>query len=196
MGSNERIAVEGRPGITCRRTPGGRVRFEISVSDGEGLPRFLTVIGGLARAEAALAALAAARSSAETTIALTFGEVLERWLESPSVNTRERQDYEWPVYVHLVPRLGHLQLGELGEWHAIALLDELREAGYTSWSIKTVLEPMRETTRFAVEQRLLNRDPLVAIEAILDEDSRPVQAVLGGCTVVDMRRFKATQASV
>ena len=196
MGSNERIAVEGRPGITCRRTPGGRVRFEISVSDGEGLPRFLTVIGGLAHAEAALAALTAARFSADRTIALTFGEALERWLESPSVNTRERQDYEWPVYVHLVPRLGHLQLGELGEWHAIALLDELREAGYTSWSIKTVLEPMRETTRYAVEQRLLNRDPLVAIEAILDEDSRPVQADLGGCAVVDLRRFKATQASV
>ena len=114
VGSNERIAVEGRPGITCRRTPGGRVRFEISVSDGEGLPRFLTVIGGLARAEAALAALTAARSSADRTIALTFGEALERWLESPSVNTRERQDDEWPVYVHLVPRLGHLQLGELG----------------------------------------------------------------------------------
>jgi hypothetical protein len=171
------------------------VRFEISVSDGEGGPRFLTVAGGLARAEAALAALAAAQSSTTHVIDLTFGEALERWLESPSVDTRERQDYEWPVYVHLVPRLGHIQLGKLGEWHAIALLDELREAGYTSWSIKTVLDPARKTTRFAVEQRLLQRDPLATLEAILDEEARPVQAEVEGCTVVDLRRFKATQAS-
>ncbi len=196
MGSDERIAVEGRPGITCRRTAAGRVRFEISVSDGEGVPRFLTVAGGLARAEAALAAHAATRLSATNGTDLTFGEALERWLESPSMSTRERQDYEWPVYVHLVPRLGHLPLSELGEWHAIALLDELREAGYTSWSIKTVLEPMRETTRFAVEQCVLERDPLATLEAILEEDSRPVEAEVEGCTIVDLRRFKATQASI
>lgn len=195
MGSDERIAVEGRPGITCRRTPGGRVRFEISVSDGEGEPQHLTVAGGLARAEAALAAHAAAQSSVTHTMVLTFGEALERWLESPSINTRERQDYEWPVYVHLVPRLGHLQLARLGEWHAIALLDELRDAGYTSWSIQTVLEPMQKMTRFALEQGLLLRDPLAALGAVIDEETRPVRAEVEGCTIVDIRRFKATLLS-
>lgn len=194
MESDERIVVEGKPGITCRRTSSGRVRFEISVSDDEGNPHYLTIAGGLARAEAALAALSSARQAARSGIDLTFKEAIERWLESHPVGTRERRDYEWPVQVHLIPRLGHLQLGEIGEWHAIALLDELRSGGYTPWSLKAVLAPMRETMRFAAEKGLRHDDPLTTVEAIIDEETRPVRIEVEGCTVVDIRRFKATQA--
>ncbi len=100
---DERIVVEGKAGITCRRTSSGRVRFEISVNDDEGTPHYLTVVGGLARAEAALAAVAATRASAHRGIDLTFKEALERWLESFPAGTQERRDYEWPVHVHLSP---------------------------------------------------------------------------------------------
>ncbi|MGI9658315.1 MAG: hypothetical protein ACR2OD_05355 [Gaiellaceae bacterium] len=195
MESDERIVVEGKAGITCRRTSSGRVRFEISVNDDAGNPQYLTVAGGLARAEAALAALAASRASAHRGIDLTFKEALERWLESFPVGTRERQDYEWPVHVHLIPRLGHLRIGEIGEWHAIALLDELRASGYTLWSLRTVLEPMRETMRFAIERGLRSDDPLSTVDVILDEETRPVEIEVEGCRVVDIRRFRATQAS-
>ena len=193
MESDERIVVEGKAGITCRRTSSGRVRFEIAANDDEGSPRYVTVVGGLARAEAALAALSASRSAAQSRVDLTFKEALERWLDTFPAGTQERQDYEWPVHVHLIPRLGHLQLGEVGEWHAIALLDELREGGYTAWSLRAVLEPMRETMRFAVDLGLRADDPLTTVEAILDEETRPVEVEVEGCTVVDMRRFKATQ---
>ena len=193
MGSDERIVVEGKTGITCRRTSSGRVRFEISVNDGEGKPHYMTVVGGLSCAEAALAALAAARASAHRGVDLTFEEALERWLASLPVGTRGRQDYEWPVYVHLIPRLGHLRLAEIGEWHASALLDDLRVAGYTPWSLRTVLEPMRETMRFALEQGLRVDDPLIAVEAMLDEETRPIVVDVAGCTVTDLRRLRATR---
>ena len=195
MGPDERIVVEGKAGITCRRTSNGRVRFEITVDDDEGNPLYLTVVGGLARAEAALAAVADMRASTYRGVDLTFKEALERWLESFPAGTRERRDYEWPVHVHLVPRLGHLQIGEVGEWHAIALLDELREAGYTPWSLRTVLEPMRETMRFAVERGLRRDDPLETVESILDEETRPIRIEVEGCSIVDIRRFKAAQTS-
>lgn len=195
MGPVERIVVEGKPGITCRRTSSGRVRFEILVDDGEGQPHYLTVVGGLARAEAALAAVASARSSASRAVDLTFGEALERWLETFPEGTPERRMHEWPVHVHLIPRLGHLQLGEIGEWHAIALLDELRAGGYTAWSLRTVLVPMREAMRLAVELGLRDDDPLTTVDGILEEETRPVKIEVEGCTIVDIRRFKATQAS-
>ena len=193
MGSDKRIVVEGKTGITCRRTSSGRVRFEISVTDSEGKPHYLTVVGGLACAEAALAAFAAARASAHRGVDLTFEEALERWLAALPAGTRERQEYEWPVYVHLIPRLGHLRLGEIGEWHASALLDDLRVAGYTQWSLRTVREPMRETMRFAVEHGLRLDDPLIAAEAILDEETRPIEIEVEGCIVTDLGRFRATR---
>ena len=87
-----------------------------------------------------------------------------------------------------------MQIAEIGEWHAIALLDELRAGGYTPWSLRTVLEPMRATMRFAIERGLRSDDPLSTVEAILDEETRPVEIEVEGCTVVDMRRFKANQA--
>jgi hypothetical protein len=171
------------------------VRFEISVADGEGQPHYLTVVGGLARAEAALAAAASAQVAACQGVDVTFGEALERWLESFPDGTPERRDHEWPVRVHLIPRLGHLRIGEIGEWHAIALLDDLRDAGYTPWSLRAVLEPMRETMRLAVEHGLRHDEPLATVDAILEEETRPVEIDVAGCTVVDMRRFKASQAS-
>ena len=191
---DERIVVEGKAGITCRRTSSGRVRFEISVNDDEGTRHYLTVVGGLARAEAALAAVAATRASAHRGIDLTFKEALERWLESFPAGTQERRDYEWPVHVHLIPRLGHLQIAEIGEWHAIALLDELRAGGYTRGAFGRCSSPWRATMRFAIERGLRSDDPLSTVEAILDEETRPVEIEVEGCTVVDMRRFKANQA--
>jgi hypothetical protein len=171
------------------------VRFEISVFGEDGQPHFLTVVGGLARAEAAFAAVASARSTGCHGIDLTFGEALERWLESVPEGTPERRDREWPVHVDLIPRFGHIQICQIGEWHAIALLDELRSGGYTSWGLRKVLEPMREAMQFAVERGLRDDDSLTTVEGILDEDERPVEIEVEGCRVVDIRRFKAQHAS-
>ena len=141
------------------------------------------------------AAVASARSTGCHGIDLTFGEALERWLESVPEGTPERRDREWPVHVHLIPRFGHIQICQIGEWHAIVLLDELRSGGCTSWGLRKVLEPMREAMQFAVERGLRDDDPLTTVEGILDEDERPVEIEVEGYRVVDIRRFKAQHAS-
>ena len=195
-----RVPVEGRPGIWCRRTPSGRVRFEVGYEDAAGVQQWITVAGGLAGAEAALASLER-RLRAPQAPGVTFASVAERWLEAETLSDRVRQAYEWALQVHLLPRIGHLRIDDVGEWHAIALLDDLREAGYADWTIHAVLGPLGAVMRHALERGLIARNPFADI--LLDDDGSKPSAEQGAgaepaprpresTTVVSLRRFRAT----
>ena len=194
--SDERIAVEGRPGIWCRKANGGRVRFEVAIGEGTDTQRWLTVAGGLARAEAALAALERQRDAVTTEQAqLTIAEVARRLLETAELSSKTREAYEWALYVHLLPRLGDLPIGDLGEWHAIALLDELKEAGYAHWALQAVVEPLAALADYAVELGLLSANPLAVAIAEPADPARTVPIDVDGCAVVSLRQYRAGNSS-
>ncbi|MEZ5102205.1 MAG: hypothetical protein R3C15_20855 [Thermoleophilia bacterium] len=194
--SIERVAVTGRPGIWCRSAKDGRVRFEVGYVDDEGRQRWLTVAGGLQSAEAALVSLerrAGARAAQGT---LTFGDIAEAWLEDADLTPRMREAYEWALHVHLLPRIGQLRIGEVSEWHAIELLDALRDAGYANWTLQAVLAPLSAVVKHAVAQGLLLENPFgTALDGTEPTDQAgPVTTVVDGCQVVDIRRLRAALA--
>jgi hypothetical protein len=187
-----RVPVQGRPGIWCRKTPNGRVRFEISYEDAAGGTRWITVAGGLAGAEAALAALERRLSPALGSPDLTFQTVAERWLEGATLSGRVRQAYEWALHVHLFPRVGHLRVSEVGEWHAIGLLDDLRSSGYADWTVHAVLGPLGVVMRYAAMEGLIPANPFEEILADGVAGGEPAGSAAAGAPVVSLRHFRAT----
>lgn len=194
--SDERIAVEGRSGIWRRKTSGGRVRFKIAIDDGTETQRWLTVAGGLARAEAALAALERRRQQVSTDHAqLTIAEVARRLLENTELCPKTHEAYEWALYVHLLPRLGDLPIGDLGEWHTIALLDELKEAGYAHWTLQAVVEPLAALADHAVELGFLSVNRLAVAIADPADPPRSARIDVDGGDVVSLRQYRAGSSS-
>lgn len=193
--SSDRIAVEGRPGIWCRKTDEGRVRFEVAIEEGTtGTTRWLTVAGGLARAEAALAALERRAAVTSGQPQLTVATMAERWLDEVELSPRTREAYEWALYVHLLPRLGDLPIGDLGEWHAIALLDELKEAGYERWTLEAVVAPLNAVAAHAVELGMLPSNPFAFAMEECVHDPEPRRGDDFGARVVSLRRYRSGQA--
>jgi hypothetical protein len=188
-----RMPVQGRPGIWCRKTPNGRVRFEISYEDGGGQTRWLTVAGGLGGAEAALAALERRLVERAKAPDLTFATVADRWLEHAELSARVRQAYEWALQVHLLPRLGSVPVGEIAEWHAMGLLEEFRQAGYAEWTLHALFGPLGAVMRYAAAQGVISANPFADVlfpEG--DPSGTPVLTTEAGCTVVSLRHFRAT----
>lgn len=193
--STERIAVSGRPGIWCRSARDGRIRFEVGYVDEEGRQRWLTVAGGLQSAEAALDSLHRRAGVLSAQGTLTFRDVAETWLEGADLTPRMREAYEWALHVHLLPRIGQLRIGEVGEWHAIELLDGLRDAGYANWTLQAVLAPLSAVIKHAVAEGLLLENPFgTALDGAEADPSGPVSTVVDGCQVVDIRRLRASLA--
>src|SRR4051812_1831450 len=80
-------------------------------------------------------------SSAATPV--TLAAYAESWLASVrgAVRPRTFDSYTAQLRLHVLPRLGHRPLGELTVDDVLGLIDQLRESGYTGWSIRTSLTP-------------------------------------------------------
>jgi integrase len=112
-----------------------------------------------------------------------LAEYAATWLESIRglVRPRTYEGYSYRLERHILPRLGQRRLDEIGVDDVLALIGELREGGYSGWSIRSFLTPLSRLFSHAV------RRDVVAISPIskLDRTERPVvwkreQRVLNG----------------
>jgi integrase len=98
----------------------------------------------------------------------TFGEYLERWL--PTIRTTVRantyESYRSAVEVHLIPRIGHLQLRQLNRGTFSTLYAELSETGRADGrgglsprSVRAVHVTAHKALKDAVKDNLLARNP-------------------------------------
>ena len=106
----------------------------------------------------------------------------ERWLGTLGGQLRERTlaNYRSQLRLHVLPKLGSRPLVELNEDDVLALIAELHAAGYTGWTIRTILTPLSRLLSHAVRRGVIASSPI----SRLDRTERPAvwareQRILG-----------------
>ena len=72
-----------------------------------------------------------------------LAEYAATWLDSIRglVRPRTYEGYAYRLERHILPRFGQRRLDEIGVDDILALIGELREGGYSGWSIRSILTP-------------------------------------------------------
>lgn len=98
-------------------------------------------------------------------------EYAATWLESIRglVRPRTYEGYVYRLERHILPRLGQRRLDEISVDDVLTLIGELREGGYTAWSIRSILTPLSRLFSYAVRRDLIAVSPI----SKLDRGERP-----------------------
>lgn len=115
------------------------------------------VVYGKTRSEVATKLLALHNAAREGHLVLdercTLGEFLNQWLHDavkPNVRPRTLESYETVVRVHLVPTLGHFQLGKLRPQHVEKLLNARSESGLSPRTVDYIRSILGRALKCAV----------------------------------------------
>lgn len=100
-----------------------------------------------------------------------LAEYAATWLESIRglVRPRTYEGYVYRLERHVLPRLGQRRLDEIGVDDVLALIGELREGGYSAWSIRSILTPLSRLFSHAVRRDVIPVSPI----SKLDRTERP-----------------------
>jgi integrase len=100
-----------------------------------------------------------------------LAEYAATWLDSISglVRPRTYEGYSYRLKLHVLPRFGQARLDEIGVDDILALIGELREGGYTAWSIRSILTPLSRLFSHAVRRDVIAASPI----SKLDRSERP-----------------------
>ncbi len=100
-----------------------------------------------------------------------LAEYAATWLDSIRglVRPRTYEGYAYRLERHILPRLGQRRLDEIGVDDVLALIGELREGGYSGWSIRSILTPLSRLFSHAVRRDVISVSPI----SKLDRTERP-----------------------
>jgi integrase len=100
-----------------------------------------------------------------------LAEYAATWLDSIRglVRPRTYEGYEYRLERHVLPRLGQRRLDEISVDDVLALISDLRNAGYTGWSIRSILTPFSRLLSHAVRRDVILVSPI----SKLDRTERP-----------------------
>ena len=98
-------------------------------------------------------------------------EYAATWLESIRglVRPRTYEGYAYRLERHILPRLGQRPLDEISVDDILALISELRQGGYSGWSIRSMLTPLSRLFSHAVRRDVIAASPI----SKLDRSERP-----------------------
>jgi integrase len=112
-----------------------------------------------------------------------LAEYAATWVDSIRglVRPRTYEGYAYRLERHILPRLGQRRLDEIDVDDVLRLIGELREAGYSGWSIRSILTPLSRLFSHAVRRDVVAVSPI----SKLDRSERPAvwkreQRVLNG----------------
>jgi len=113
---------------------------------------------------------------------VTVGEYAQHWQRTALGHLRERtaENYRMQLRLHILPRLGTRPLADLSEADVLNLIRDLQEAGYSAWTIRTILTPLSRMLNHAIRHGRSSNNPI----ARLDRRERPAvwdreQRILG-----------------
>jgi integrase len=165
-GPHKRIKTRHR-GITYRlRADGSRTYYVYAGG------RFLAVDGGEKQALAKQAELRGRQAKGERVAPkpVRFKEAAEEWFESKRhLRTWTKKSYRSALDRVLLPRFGHMKLGQITPDHLAKLIRELEQQGLSGSYIEELLKPLGGTFKYAMRRQLVTMSPL----ALLTPDDRP-----------------------
>jgi integrase len=134
--------------------------------------RFIAVDGGEKQALAKQAELRSrlARGERVAPRAVRLREAAEDWFESKRhLRPWTRKSYRSALDRILLPRFGHLKLGQITPEMLAKLIRELEQQGLSASYIEELLKPLGGTFKYAMRKQLVTMNPL----ALLTPDDRP-----------------------
>src|SRR5438552_970642 len=91
-----------------------------------------------------------------------LAEYAVTWLECIRGLLRPRtfEGYSYRLERHILPRLGERRLDEITVDDVLGLIGELREGGYSGWSIRSILTPLSRLFSHAVRRDVIAVSPI------------------------------------
>ena len=74
---------------------------------------------------------------------------------------------------HVAEELGDMPLSALRRWQVQALVNELADSGLPTRRLRAMVAALRALTRYALEEGLLDGDPLDGVTVPAEDDGRP-----------------------
>lgn len=112
-----------------------------------------------------------ASAASDSRAAESLAEYAERWLVSVQGGVRSRtfDSYSSQLRLHVLPLLGDRAMSSLSAEDVLELIDRLRGAGYTGWTIRTAMTPLSRLLNHAVRRGVIAVSPI----SRLDRTERP-----------------------
>jgi len=100
-----------------------------------------------------------------------LAEYAVSWLESIAglVRPRTLEAYTYRLEQHILPRLGERRLDEVSVDDVVKLIRDLRQRGYSGWTVRTMLTPLSRMCSHAVRRGIIPANPV----GKLDRTERP-----------------------
>lgn len=99
------------------------------------------------------------------------------------VTTQER--YQSAIGLHVVPCVGHIELGQLTPEHVRRLQQELQDEGLSAQSVQLARQVLNGACKHAVDLEMIDRNPVTKVEApkvakteVMPPDVQAVRALL------------------
>jgi integrase len=165
-GPHKRIRTRHR-GIAYRVKANGTRTYYVYAGG-----RFLAVDGGEKEALAKQAELRGRQARGERVAPkpVKFRQTAEEWFESKRhLRAWTKKSYRSALDRVLLPRFGHLKLGQITPGHLAKLIRELEQEGLSAAYIEELLKPLGGTFKYAMRTQLVTMNPL----ALLTPDDRP-----------------------
>jgi integrase len=107
----------------------------------------------------------------ELTRTPTLAAYAATWLEGVHDQVRPRtfEGYSKHLERHVIPRLGEKRLDQIDVDDVLSLIANLKQQGYTGWTIRTVLTPLSRVFSHAVRRGVISASPI----SKLDRTERP-----------------------
>lgn len=94
-----------------------------------------------------------------------FHELALQWLESKvDVEPKTHQGYVSNLHLHLLPRLGHFQVNQIGLSQIQVLFTELHEQDYSPSSLRSYRALLAQVFKYARQLGVLTRDPMIGLK--------------------------------
>ena len=112
-----------------------------------------------------------ASAASDSRAAESLAEYAERWLVNVQGGVRSRtfDSYSSQLRLHVLPLLGDRAMSSLSAEDVLELIDRLRGAGYTGWTIRTAMTPLSRLLNHAVRRGVIAVSPI----SRLDRTERP-----------------------
>ena len=95
-----------------------------------------------------------------------LAEYADTWLASIKglVRPRTLEGYTYRLEKHVLPRLGDRQLDRISVDDVLGLIRALREAGYSGWTIRSILCPLSRLFSHAVRRDVIAISPVSKLD--------------------------------
>ncbi|MGB9804372.1 tyrosine-type recombinase/integrase [Desulfofundulus sp.] len=108
---------------------------------------------------------------------MTFTELTQKWFDvHVSANLREntQENYKTVLRTHIIPEIGHINIGELKTLHLQELCARKLKEGYSNRTVRYIISLVKEILNFGVQMQLIPKNVAESVKLPRNETKEKI----------------------